>query len=109
MHSSTHRGDSGAAVIMDTVSRGIDLFQEHPIRLRHVILLLSQSQNAGSTILAGDVVQRLGESNTIDRVEALLDQLSFHLFHFRKSPALRLLLPKTQSKSNYHRPQARLM
>jgi len=57
------RGDSGAA-IMDAVSRGMDLLQEQPINLRHVILLLSQSQDVGSILLPNDVVRRLGESNT---------------------------------------------
>lgn len=58
-----NRGDSGAA-IMDAVSRGIDLLQEQPVELRRILLLLSQPQDAGSATLAGDVVRRLGESNT---------------------------------------------
>lgn len=58
-----NRGDSGAA-IMDAVSRGIDLLQEQPVSLRRVILLLSQSQDVGSTTLPREVVRRLGESNT---------------------------------------------
>lgn len=58
-----YRGDSGAA-IMDAVSRGIDLLKEQPVSLRRIILLLSQSQDAGSTTLPRDVVQHLGESNT---------------------------------------------
>ncbi len=58
-----NRGDNGAA-IMDAVSRGIDLLQEQPVSLRRIILLLSQPQDAGSAALPGDVVRRLGESNT---------------------------------------------
>jgi VWFA-related protein len=58
-----YRGDSGAA-IMDAVSRGIDLLKEQPVSLRRIILLLSQSQDVGSTTLPRDVVQHLGESNT---------------------------------------------
>ncbi|HEV2711297.1 MAG TPA: VWA domain-containing protein [Edaphobacter sp.] len=59
-----NRGDNGAA-IMDAVNRGIDLLQEQPVSLRRIILLLSQPQDAGSTLLPSDVVRRLGESNTV--------------------------------------------
>jgi VWFA-related protein len=58
-----YRGDNGAAII-DAVNRGIDLLQEQPAGLRRIILLLSQPQDAGSTMLPSDVVRRLGESNT---------------------------------------------
>lgn len=56
-------GDSGAA-ILDAVSYGIDLLEGQPASSRRILLLLSQPQDDGSKARAGDVVRRLGESNT---------------------------------------------
>lgn len=56
-------GDSGAA-ILDAVSYGIDLLEGQPASSRRILLLLSQPQDEGSKARAGDVVRRLGESNT---------------------------------------------
>ncbi len=56
-------GDHGAA-ILDAVDQGIALLLEQPRTDRHVILLVSQPQDAGSIVVPGDLVRRLGESNT---------------------------------------------
>jgi len=55
-------GDGGAA-IFNAVSYGIDMLEKEPAGMRRVVLLLSQTQDAGSKVSADEVVRRLGESN----------------------------------------------
>jgi VWFA-related protein len=55
-------GDSGAS-ILDAVTRAIDLLQQQPPQMRRILLLLSQSQDAGSSIAPLSFLRRLGESN----------------------------------------------
>ena len=64
-YSLTHQegGDRGAA-ILDAVQCATGLLQQQPANLRRIILLLSQSQDDGSTAHAEDVVRSLAESGT---------------------------------------------
>lgn len=55
-------GDSGAS-ILDAVTKGIDLLQQQPPQMRRILLLLSESQDAGSSIAPRSFLRRLGESN----------------------------------------------
>ena len=55
-------GDGGAA-IFDAVSYGIEMLKKEPAGMRRVVLLLSQTHDAGSKVRADEVVRRLGESN----------------------------------------------
>ena len=57
------QGNDGAA-ILDAVSYGIGLLEQQPAGTRRVLLLLSQSHDVGSKTRAGEVVRRLGETNT---------------------------------------------
>jgi hypothetical protein len=61
----THQegGDHGAA-ILDAVKCATGLLQQQPANFRRIILLLSQSQDDGSTTHAEDVVRSLAESGT---------------------------------------------
>jgi VWFA-related protein len=56
-------GDSGAA-LLDAVSYAIDLLRPQPETYRRIILLLSQTHDAGSKARPEQIVQRLGETNT---------------------------------------------
>lgn len=64
-YSLTHQesGDHGAA-ILDAVRCATGLLQQQPANLRRIILLLSQSQDDGSTSHTEDVVRSLAESGT---------------------------------------------
>jgi VWFA-related protein len=64
-YSMTHQesGDHGAA-ILDAVRCATGLLQQQPANLRRIILLLSQSQDDGSTAHAEDIVRSLAESGT---------------------------------------------
>jgi VWFA-related protein len=64
-YSLTHQegGDHGAA-ILDAVQCATGLLHQQPANLRRIILLLSQSQDDGSTAHAEDVVRSLAESGT---------------------------------------------
>jgi VWFA-related protein len=64
-YSLTHQegGDHGAA-ILDAVQCATGLLQQQPATFRRIILLLSQSQDDGSTAHAEDVVRSLAESGT---------------------------------------------
>jgi VWFA-related protein len=64
-YSLTHQegGDRGAA-ILDAVKCATGLLQLQPTSFRRIILLLSQSQDDGSTAHAEDVVRSLAESRT---------------------------------------------
>jgi len=64
-YSLTHQegGDHGAA-ILDAVKCATGLLQQQPANFRRIILLLSQSQDGGSTTHAEDVVRSLAESGT---------------------------------------------
>lgn len=64
-YSMTHQesGDHGAA-ILDAVKCATGLLQLQPANLRRIILLLSQSEDDGSTAHAQDVVRSLAESGT---------------------------------------------
>jgi VWFA-related protein len=55
-------GDHGAA-IFDAVNFGIDQLKQQPASSRRILILLSQTQDAGSKSKVDDVVRRLGESN----------------------------------------------
>lgn len=61
----THQesGDHGAA-ILDAVKCAMSLLQQQPANLRRIVLLLSQSQDDGSTSHTEDVVRGLAESGT---------------------------------------------
>ena len=58
------QGDHGAA-ILDAVNYGIDLLRQEPAGTRRVLVLLSQPQDDGSKVHADEIVQRLGETNTM--------------------------------------------
>ena len=64
-YSLTHQegGDHGAA-ILDAVKCATGLLQLQPANLRRIVLLLSQSQDDGSTTHKEDVVRSLSESGT---------------------------------------------
>jgi len=64
-YSLTHQegGDHGAA-ILDAVKCAMELLQLQPASFRRIILILSQSQDDGSTTNAEDVVRSLAESGT---------------------------------------------
>ena len=64
-YSLTHQegGDHGAA-ILDAVKCATGLLQQQPATFRRIILLLSQSQDGGSTTHGEDVVRSLAESGT---------------------------------------------
>ena len=64
-YSLTHQGggDHGAA-ILDAVKCATELLQLQPASFRRIILLLSQSEDDGSTAHAEDVVRSLAESGT---------------------------------------------
>jgi VWFA-related protein len=64
-YSLTHQegGDHGAA-ILDALQCATGLLHQQPANLRRIILLLSQSQDDGSTAHAEDVVRSLAESGT---------------------------------------------
>jgi VWFA-related protein len=56
-------GDGGAA-LLDAVGYAIDVLKRQPDTYRRIILLLSQTNDAGSKARPEEIVQRLGESNT---------------------------------------------
>jgi VWFA-related protein len=58
------KGDDGAA-ILDAVNYGMDLLEPQPAGTRRVLLLLSQTHDDGSKAQPGDIVRRLGETNTL--------------------------------------------
>jgi VWFA-related protein len=64
-YSMTHQesGDHGAA-ILDAVRCATSLLQQQPANLRRIVVLLSQSQDDGSTSHTEDVVRGLAESGT---------------------------------------------
>jgi hypothetical protein len=64
-YSLTHQegGDQGAA-ILDAVKCATGVLKRQPASFRRIILLLSQSQDEGSTTHAEDVVRSLAESGT---------------------------------------------
>ena len=64
-YSLTHQegGDHGAA-ILDAVKCATGVLQQQPANFRRIILLLSQSQDDGSTTREEDVVRSLAESGT---------------------------------------------
>lgn len=59
-----HPGDEGAA-IKDAVAFGVQQLQEEPGRFRRIVLLLSQGRDAGSSISAKSLLERLGSSSTV--------------------------------------------
>ena len=55
-------GDRGAA-IFDAVKQGIDILARQPASERRILLLLSQTLDAGSANHPADIIRRLGENN----------------------------------------------
>ena len=65
-HALTHLqpGDKGAA-IMDAVAFGVRQLEGEPGRFRRIIFLLSQAEDAGSSISSQSLVEQLGTSSTV--------------------------------------------
>lgn len=59
-----HPGDKGPA-IKDAVSFGVRQLQGEPGRFRRVVLLLSQGEDAGSSISSQSLLEQLGTSSTV--------------------------------------------
>ncbi|MFZ0746698.1 MAG: hypothetical protein WAM85_19985 [Terracidiphilus sp.] len=58
-----HAGGQGAA-IMDAVSFAVDQLQQEPGRFRRIVLLLSQTEDEGSTSSPAEVIRKLGQGST---------------------------------------------